>query len=119
MSISKTTFTISTHDSIINQFSISIHISFKIPFNILQSNPNTFSKYISPDVSIKSLNILKRREECDTYLTHVCRFRLSLFLQLMKATVLAESSFIFSPRSIRYADVYRRESGRCRTLPFF
>jgi hypothetical protein len=24
-----------------------------------------------------------------------------------------------SPGSLRYVDVYRRESGRCRTLPFF
>ena len=42
-------------------------------------------------------------------------------LQLMKATVLAESSiyFIFSPGSPRSSDVYRYESGRCRTLPFF
>ena len=37
----------------------------------------------------------------------------------MKATVLAESSFIFSMVSLRYADVYRRESGRCRTLPWY
>ena len=52
-----------------------------------------------------------------------CRSRMkywvSLLLQLMKATALAESSFIFSPGSLQYADVYRRESGRCRTLPFF
>jgi hypothetical protein len=42
-------------------------------------------------------------------------------LQLMKATVLAESPlyFIFSPESLRSSDVYRRESGRCHTLPFF
>jgi hypothetical protein len=42
----------------------------------------------------------------------------SLHLQLMKATVLAESSiyFIFSLRS---SDVYRHESGKSRTLPFF
>ena len=39
----------------------------------------------------------------------------SLFLQLMKATVLAESSilyFIFPPGSLRYGGVYRLESGR-------
>ena len=42
-------------------------------------------------------------------------------LQLMKATVLAESSLylIFSLDSLRSSDVYRHESGRCRTLPFF
>ena len=43
----------------------------------------------------------------------------SLLQYLMKATVLTESSFIFSPGSLRYADVYRCESGRCHTLHFF
>ena len=43
----------------------------------------------------------------------------SLLLQLTKATMLAESSFIFTPGFLHYGDVYRRESGRCRTLPFF
>ena len=53
------------------------------------------------------------------HLTHMCRHRWSsLRLQLMKATVLAEISFIFSTVSIHYADVYKRESGRCRALPF-
>ena len=39
----------------------------------------------------------------------------------MKATVLAETSlyFIFSPGSLCSSNVYRCESGRCRTLPFF
>ena len=37
----------------------------------------------------------------------------------MKATVLTESSYIFSPKSIDSADVYRHVSGRCHTLPFF
>ena len=39
----------------------------------------------------------------------------------MKATVLDESSlyFFFSPGYLHYCDVYRRESGRCYTLPFF
>ena len=40
----------------------------------------------------------------------------------MKAKVLAESSvlyFIFSPGSLCYGDVYRCESGRYLTLPFF
>jgi hypothetical protein len=81
--------------------------------------------------------MLKRREEFDTYLTQVCRHhysgenpvkRLNIresfqpTLQLMEATVLAESSilyFIFSPGSLCFGDVYRCESGRCRTLPFF
>ena len=42
-------------------------------------------------------------------------------LQLIKATVLAESSlyFIFSPGSLQYNDAYRHESSRCHTLPFF
>ena len=41
-------------------------------------------------------------------------------LQLMKATVLAESSiyFIFSPDSLHSSNVFRYESGRCRSLPF-
>ena len=33
-------------------------------------------------------------------------------------SLLAESSFVFSPGSLHYTDVYRHESGRCRTLPF-
>ena len=36
--------------------------------------------------------------------------------------MLAESSmlyFIFSLRSLCYGDVYRHESGSCRTFPFF
>ena len=43
----------------------------------------------------------------------------SLLLQLIIAKVLAESSFIFSPGSLHYADVYRHEPGRLHTLPFF
>ena len=42
--------------------------------------------------------------------------------ELMKTTVLAESSslyFIFLPGSLRYSDVYRHESGRCLTFFFF
>ena len=41
-------------------------------------------------------------------------------LLLMKATVLAKSSFyfIFSPGYVCYCDVYRSESGKCCTLPF-
>ena len=44
-----------------------------------------------------------------------------LRLQPMKAKVLAETSlyFIFSLGSLCSSDVYRRESGRFRTLPFF
>jgi hypothetical protein len=51
----------------------------------------------------ETIPMLKRREECDTYLTHICR--------LMKATVLAESSlfFILSPGSLCSSDVYRCE----------
>ena len=39
----------------------------------------------------------------------------------MRATVLAERSvyFIFSQSSLHSSDVYRCESGRCRTVPFF
>ena len=45
----------------------------------------------------------------------------SLCLQLMEAKLMAESFilyFIFSLRFLHYSDVYRCESGRCRTLPF-
>ena len=42
------------------------------------------------------------------------------FHQVMKVIVLTESPlyFIFSPGSLCFSDVYRRESGTCRTLPF-
>jgi hypothetical protein len=42
-------------------------------------------------------------------------------MELMEATVLAESSSypIFSLGYLRYKDVHRHESGRCRSLPFF
>ena len=45
----------------------------------------------------------------------------SLRLQSMKATVLAESSLYFtvSPDSLCFSNVYRHESCRCRILPFF
>jgi hypothetical protein len=40
---------------------------------------------------------------------------------MKEATVLVESNsyFFFSPGYLRYEYVYRRESGRCRFLPFF
>ena len=91
--------------------------------------------------------MIKRREESGTYLTHVCRHHSSgdslekrlnmgrlvntvafmscrhkkLHLQLIKATVLAESSlyFIFSPGYLHYCDAYRQGSGRCCSLSFF
>ena len=46
---------------------------------------------------------------------------ISIHIQLMKATLLEESSlyFIFSPGSLCSSDVYGHESGRCRTFPFF
>ena len=70
--------------------------------------------------------MFKRREEFNTYLTHVCRHHHKR-LQLMKAPVLAERSIlyfpffiiIFSSGSLHYSDVYRGESGRCCTPPFF
>ena len=40
------------------------------------------------------------------------------FVQLMKTTILAESFSVFSPSSLCYTDIYRRDSGRCHTLPF-
>ena len=90
--------------------------------------------------------MLKRREECDTYLTHICRHRwgrgspvkrlnIGSFqpkLRLSSAVdvdsmstadesqVLAESSlyFIFSPGSFCSINVYIHESGRWHILPF-
>ena len=59
--------------------------------------------------------MLTRREECNIYLR-------SLRLQLIKATMLAESSvlyFFFLSGSLHYSYVYNRELGRCHTLPFF
>ena len=89
----------------------------------------------NPHCLIYDIKILKRREECDTYLTLICRhdssgenpvkrsFQPTLIdIHLMNATVVTESSilyFIFSQSSLRYCDVYRRESGKYRTLPFF
>ena len=82
-------------------------------------------------------------EECDTYLTHISRhcwsgelsekikyIELSAntvtsiscsCLQLMKATVLAESCiyFTFSLSYLRSSDVYRHESARCHNLTLF
>ena len=45
----------------------------------------------------------------------------SLRLQLMKFRVLVKTLlyFIFSLGSLRSSDIYRHESGRCCTLPFF
>ena len=69
--------------------------------------------------------MFKKKEECDTYLTHVCRHHSSgassTADKLMKATVLAESClyFIFPPGSLCSSDVYRHESGRCHTVLFF
>ena len=77
------------------------------------------------------MTMLKWREECYTYLTHVYRHHWrgespvkrwnSLCLQLIKAIMFAEISlyFIFSPGSLHSSDAYRSESGRCRTFPIF
>ena len=73
------------------------------------------------------IKMLMRREQSDTCLTHVCKYHWSgespvtcRLLQLMEVTVLAASSlyFIFSPGSLRSSNVYKCESGRCRTVPF-
>ena len=53
-------------------------------------------------------HILKRKEESDTYLTHDCRYRWSRQITI-KVDELG---------SVCSSDVYRRESGRCRSLPF-
>ena len=48
-------------------------------------------------------------------------FQSTLWLSSAVATVLTENSlyFIFSPGSFCSSNVYRHESGRCHTLPFF
>ena len=61
----------------------------------------------------------KRKTWKGEMIKNVRKKGVSLLLQLMKATVLAESSFIFSLGSLCYIDLYRCESGRCCTLSFF
>jgi len=76
---------------------------------------------------------------CDTYLTHTCRHPwsgekikyiestlwFSSPVDIMSTSTADESHsvgsiyFIFSPGSLRSSNVYRYESGRCHTLPFF
>ena len=89
---------------------------------------------------VKWWNMLKTREECDTYLTHVCRHHCSVedlvkrkgafsqhcFHQLWKYSTSTADKIsvgwkllLFSPGSLCYYDVYRCESGRCCTLPLF
>ena len=91
--------------------------------------------------------MLKRREECHTYLTHVCRHYWGIkspvkiwnlrscqtTLWLLSAVdidslyswwkpqywVKTPYIFIFSLGSICSSDMYRHESGRCRNLPVF
>ena len=58
--------------------------------------------------------ILKRMEESDTYLTHVCRHRWS-----RKNPEKLLICHQFSPGSFCSSDVDRHESGRCRSVPFF
>jgi hypothetical protein len=82
----------------------SLHIGGKLTF--YKSQLNLLSYWNENDKKY----MLKWREECDIYLT--------LLLQLMKATVLAETSVVISLLSICYADIHRHESGRCLTLPF-
>ena len=82
--------------------------------------------------------MLKRREECDTYLTQVCRHQHSI--EKIKELSVNTMAFI-SCRSRLYnswwksqcwlkaplcfhqvfhaIQIYRPESGRCHTLPFF
>ena len=84
--------------------------------------------------------MLKIRQECDTYLTHICghhrnrenpvkkiKYKIELsantgFHQLQTQTLLLIAlSYIniFSLGSLRYGDVYKCKPGRYRTLPFF
>ena len=87
-------------------------------------------------------NILKLREESDSYLTHVCRYHWSRqismkvhgvgtlsqqhgFHQLYSSTAdeshSVGSKLLLHPLSSRFvccSNVYRRESGRCHSLSF-
>ena len=78
--------------------------------------------------------MFKRREEYNTYLTHMCRhhcsgdspvkrwnissFQPTLWLS-SPVDVVYVLYLIFLPGSLPYSDVYRRESGRYHTLYFF
>ena len=69
--------------------------------------------------------MLKRREECTTYLTHVCRHNYSEEIPVKRwnmrsfqPTLWLSSAIDVTPGSLRYSDVYRHESGRCCTLSF-
>ena len=73
--------------------------------------------------------MLKRKEECDTYLTHVCRHLHSVEKTVKSDTSTADEShsvgyrlwvsYVFTVILLHYADVYRHESSKCHTLlPF-
>ena len=76
------------------------------------------------------ISILKRREESNTYLFHVCRHRRSrqVMMKIADSTSTADESHSagwklqfhqFSLWSVCSGDVYRHDTGRCRSLPFF
>ena len=68
-----------------------------------------FSFYIN----ILITNMLKWRKESDTYLTTVCRHRWS-----RQITTKVDKLPELSANTICSSDVYRHESGRCRSLSF-
>ena len=82
--------------------------------------------------------MLTRRKESDTYLTHVCSHPWSRQIMMKKINCSFQSALwlssestsvadvghehlfhLLSLRSFCSSDVYRRESGRCHSLPFF
>jgi len=83
--------------------------------------------------------MLKRRDECNTYLTLICRHHWSRGCPVKRWNIrsfqpidpvyicswwkpqfwLKALYFIFSQGSLYSSDVYRCESGKCCTLPFF
>ena len=92
----------------------------------LKSKKNDYFHYIHKESIFIKLCDLSYMKLSISYLTNVkkkgrARHLPDVPVQLMKATVLAEISmyFIFSPGYLCSSDVYRRDSGRCRTIPFF
>ena len=78
--------------------------------SILRWNFCEYSKLYKISILKKDKNILKWREESDTYLTRVCRHRWS-----RKSPVKIKYQEL-SANIVAFSDVYRRESCRYRSL---
>ena len=87
---------------------ISSKSSLLIPLNIMVAERSWWREKYKIEHSPNNMTLISSKS--------------SLLLQLMKSTVLAETSnsyFIFSQGSLCYGDVYRHEYSMYRTLPFF